>query len=112
MLVALASELQMDLNEEIDSLNRLFKKYKVEYSVPRVYTSRDAASVREMFRSGMGYGFYDLLISQSNGTAVEVNDELEVNARLHALLDSIRMKIDKYPEYKVYKKPKKKRKKS
>jgi len=102
----------MELNEEIEALNRLFEKYNVEYSVPRVYTSRDAASVREMYRSGLGYGFYDLVISQSNGHAVDVNDELKVNARLHALLDSIRIKIDKYPEYKVYKKPKKKRKKS
>ncbi|MFM2476028.1 hypothetical protein [Celerinatantimonas sp. MCCC 1A17872] len=100
----------MDLNEEIDALNQLFEMYKVNHCVPRVYNSQDAARVREMYKSTMGHGFYDLKICQSNGHTIDVNSESEVNTKLHALLDSIKIKIDRYPQYKVYKKPGKKRK--
>ncbi len=89
----------MDINDDIDRLNSIFRTHNVDISIPKVFGARDAESVSKMYRSGMGYGLYDLIISASNGHIVQAKEEHNVNQKVHLLLESIRKKLDRFPKY-------------
>lgn len=89
----------MEINKQIQAINSIFKQYGVDIRIPMVFGANDARRVLEMYRSGMGYGLYDLCISKVNGHIIDVEQEAAINQKVHNSLEALRVSLDSYSKF-------------
>lgn len=108
MNFVLALEVNMEINKEIQLVNTIFKQYGVDIRIPMVFGALDAHRVLEMYKSGMGAGFYDLHISKVNGHLIDAEQEAAINQTVHNSLETLRIGLESYTKFVPISKCKKK----
>ncbi|VAW83070.1 hypothetical protein MNBD_GAMMA12-2874 [hydrothermal vent metagenome] len=86
----------MLVNDHINALNSIFKKYQIDkcWHMPTVYGNRQAKEILSMY-GGMG-SISDIYICKTNKNPIEETMEQEVNSEVACLLDLIYKKCEEY----------------